>query len=197
MRGKYAARAANRMADLDNALLAEKRSEIEKLQEQNHNLSHELNALRADINGQVLQLLSSKLQRERDLLAATLAAERQQMRDAMDEAADIAAATLGSVFRGLIEKFGTVEPMIPKDTTGSDQDPQPTLARMFSALAPKRAGALLDIAIGGEIAFAEFTNGRMRRRRSANSLNKDIRFAQSRTKKSEIAQAMAKQARDE
>ena len=140
--GKYAARAANRAAALDNEVIADLRAKLAAAQTERDRLAGELEAQRRRATGEVNRRVDAAMAAER---AATVTArEREAVELAQwkhDVAADVIEVAAAWV-RGLRNNLGDDAEVIPASMFGPTDTEGPNLLRVLGMLLGEDTGGM-------------------------------------------------------
>jgi hypothetical protein len=181
MKGKYAARAANRAAAFDNDVIADLRQQLADTKADNGKLVLKLNDETAANNGRIVRAVNEQVTAQTASIRAAIAAEREQMTARLNEAADEVVDVLVAQLDAIVNQFGDDVPSFSRALADPIDTDGPSLIRVFQLLAPDRAGELSEsvITLQGRRSWSSRPRlvpgeTRRRRRRSAAALNSDI-----------------------
>jgi len=140
-KGKYAAKASNRAAAIDNEVIADLRHRLADADAENTRLNVELDATRRRITGEVNRRVDAAMRDERKAVVAERDEAAVQFAAFKIEAADALMAMLREWYDGLVSTLGT-DQVFPADlfsVYGGDSD----LLRILELLDNDNAGARL------------------------------------------------------
>lgn len=185
MKGKYAAKAANRTAAVDNEVAAELRAKLAAATAENCDLRAQLVNEQSRRNGMLLAEIEERsrvvVEEARDAATCQLA----KMQERLDEAADLVAEFVREWRDALVGQFGEDAPIFSRRAMGIDHDHR-SLLGIFEKLAPQRAGELVEICIYAGLPNKFTGASRKRRRRNSTDIQRDIRLSHVRERKQQL-----------
>lgn len=180
-KGKYAARALNRAASLDNEVIVDLRGQLKAAKDTNAELASELSRMKSEFNSRLIRAVAKETEGERLQLRDQIQSGLAKQTAAMTEAADQIAGVLAEIFGVLYEKYGSEESFVPNVVTNHiDGHEGPSLLRVFNLLDSDRAGVFMDriMTYNGKYVYPDSqpTAGanRRRKRRSARDIDRDM-----------------------
>lgn len=178
-KGKYAARAANRAAALDNDVIVDLRSQLREIEAERDEARRELAVTRSSMSSEILRQVAERTTHEREEIHNTLLAEREAYKREKAAAAEEVALVVVEMLNAFRRRIGELDEgaqdFVPKILVERSDSDRPSLIRVFEMLAPERTGALMETAItmGGELPLA---HSRSRKRRSAAQMHSDRNY---------------------
>lgn len=190
-KGKYAARAANRLAQTDNEIIVGLREKLAALETERDALTNELADIKATINSRVLAGTATATESERQRLAEESVTRQSQMEETLKGAAYEVADVLIDITRMLREHFDAADIRFPSAIINDQASEYPSLVRMFAVLGVgTEAGSLLESILEAADTFKGDKGARRRRRRTVGRLQSDLRFNRSRSFKRDLVNNM-------
>lgn len=141
-KGKYAARAANRLAQLDNELAGDLKAKLAAAEAERDRLACALEAERRHAASEIGRRVTERTAVERDELVAKAEALAAELKVWKSEVADELLDFLGWWSDGLIEQYGT-EKILPVDIMLGDRN-GPGLLHLLELLDSEGAGERLS-----------------------------------------------------
>jgi hypothetical protein len=179
VKGKYAAKAANRAAAVDNELAAELRGKLADATAENRELRAQLANEQSRRHGTLLAEIEQRSRAAIEESRNAAAAQLTEMQERLDEAADLVAEFIRDWRLVILEKYGENAPVFPARLFLATPDSNPaSLLGIFQKLSPQRAGQLVEVGMDpgrcGKVSVGGAS--RRRRRRTAADIERDIRF---------------------
>lgn len=185
-RGKYGARAANRIVQTDNELLKAKAAEVEVLKAELSAARAELNAERVRTSREIHTVAEEKAAAQVAAVKAEAKAEVARLTEEMHTAAD----EITDIYRDFVRKIKEFSPdgrCFPASMSNHPDDDEPSLLRVFRRLSPDKAGEyvahIFVVGTPDESGWIPGVQGRQARRRSAGALANDLRERQASERK--------------
>lgn len=174
-KGKYAAKALNRAASVDNEVIVDLRRQIAEMATQRDAALEAASTLRSNFHSEVLAAVDETITRERQSLSdereALLAAVDELHADAAREITEI----LSDTVRSIRLTHGDDAAFPPCLLTGVESR-SPSITRLYGILGVKsEAGALLERILDAGEVFKDKGQRRARSRRSISRLEADLR----------------------
>lgn len=170
MKGKYAAKAANRAASVDNEVIIELRHALANEKSTNEYLRQQLQREQKQRSSTVLTLVKKQTAQVVKDCRDTVTAERQRHETVRNQAADEAAKVIREFVKAL-NYFSNDGACVPQAVINDSGGEHPSLLGLFALLAPERAAQLFDDCFQG---LDGWSFSRRARRRSAHRMRKDM-----------------------